>query len=204
LQPDTAGTAPAFRRAPFAVHHAEVQMHGKMSAGTRRRYIEYIVNRHTGVTNPNWWGPPYPEQKDKYQEWALARESSLRAELEAMSDDALLAEFDRCNNPREQECINFMLEEFQQQERQDEFERMKQYQRGIAQKGGCAHRSIRQPPQIMEACKDMYAKDPKMTAKEAHKKLSSKTGHEMPDGRVIQFEREIAFESFRTRYWTKV
>jgi len=93
-------------------------MHCKLAADTRRRYIEYIVDRHTGVTNPNWWGPPYPEQKDKYQEWALARVSSLRAELEAKPDDALLAELDRCNKPRERECINFMLEEFQQQEQQ--------------------------------------------------------------------------------------
>src|SRR6516164_9678360 len=161
------------------MHRAEVRMHCKLAADTRRRYIEYIVDRHTGVTNPNWWGPPYPEQKDKYQEWALARVSSLRAELEAKPDDALLAELDRCNKPRERECINFMLEEFQQQEQQAEFDRVREYHRSVAQKGGRVHRSAGQPSEIIEACKDLYARDPKTTAKEAYQELSD-TGHEMP------------------------
>jgi hypothetical protein len=93
-------------------------MNRKPSVGTRRRYIEYIVNRHTGVTNPAWWGPPYPEQMDEYQEWALARASSLRAELEAMSDDALLMEYERCD--KEQEWFDFMSARHEKEQRQRE------------------------------------------------------------------------------------
>jgi hypothetical protein len=48
----------------------------------------------------------------------------------------------------------------------------------------------------------MYARNPKVAAQKAHEKLSSK-GHKMPDGRVIRFERQIAFATFRTRYWPK-
>jgi hypothetical protein len=184
-------------------------MNRKPSAGTRRRYIEYIVNRHTGVTNPNWWGPlddlDYPKQAVAYREWALKRAPTLRAELEAMSDDALLAEYDRCNeNP---ECLAFSLENFQQQEQQDEVERtrqrMQQYHRDVARKGGLAHRSTKQP-EIIAACRDMRISDPKITAKQAYKKLST-AGHRLSNGGLIRFDKQkpISFPTFRTHYWPK-
>jgi hypothetical protein len=189
------------------MHRAEVRMNRKPSAGTRRRYIEYIVNRHTGVNNPNWWGPldldnvDYPEQAVAYRKWALARAPSLRTELEAMSDEALLAEYDRCNETPE--CLTFSLENLQQQEQQDEVERTRQYHRNMTRAGGFAHRSAKQPPEITEACKCMYASNRKIAAKQGYDKLMSKDGYRMPDGRVIRFKGELAFETFRTRYWPK-
>src|SRR5262249_31110051 len=87
-------------------------------------------------------------------------------------------------------------------EKAEELKRFRQYRRSFAQKGGLAPRSTRRPPEILEACKDMCARNPKVAAKKAHEKLRGK-GHEMSDGRVIRFKREIAFQTFRTRYWPK-
>ena len=123
-----------------------------------------------------------------------------RAELEALPDSVLIAEKEGCNQRRECDAVFSWL--YEELERQEELERSRQYHRNIAQKGGRARRSTKQPPEIVEACKDMYARNPKVAAKKAYEKLSGK-GHQMPDGRVIRFNRQITFQTFRTRYWPK-
>jgi hypothetical protein len=183
-------------------------MTSNMSPDTRRQIIDHIVEAHTQLTNPNWWGPlddPAIVHKEiviAYREWAAARAATLCAELEAVPDSVLMAEQERCNQPLQPEWIAFFSSAYEELDRQEELERFRQYHRSIAQKGGRAHRSTRQPPGILEACKDMYARNPKVAALKAHEKLSGK-GHKMPDGRVIQFKRRIAFETFRTKYWPK-
>jgi hypothetical protein len=188
------------------MHKAESAMTSNMSADTRRQIIDHIIEAHTQLANPNWWGPlddpgiVYKEIAIAYREWATARAPTLRAELEALSDSVLTAEKERCNQCPEWSAVFSML--YEELERQEELDRSRQYHRSIAQKGGRAHRSTRQPPGILEACKDMYARNPKVAALKAHEKLSGK-GHKMPDGRVIQFKRRIAFATFRTKYWPK-
>jgi hypothetical protein len=172
----------------------------------RRRIIDHIVEAHTGLTNPYWWGPlddpaiVHKKIEIVYREWATARAPTLRAELEALADSVLIAEKERCN--QRPECLAVFSSLYEELEQQEELERFQQYHRSIAQKGGRARRSTRQPPEIVEACKDMYARNPKVAAKKAHEKLSGK-GHEMPGGQVVRFNRPIAFETFRTRYWPK-
>ena len=181
-------------------------MTSNMLADERRQIIDHIVEAHTGLTNPNWWGPlddpaiVYEEIAIGYRAWATARAPTLRAELEALPDSVLIAEKKRCNQRPEWLAVSIVLSE--ELERQEELERFRQYHRSIAQKGGRAHLSTRQPPEIIEACKHMYARAPKIAARKAYEKLSGK-GHKMPDGRVIRFEGEIAFETFRTKYWPK-
>jgi hypothetical protein len=156
-----------------------------------------------------------------YREWATARAPILRAELEALPDSVLVAEIEYCNqNPEWFYVTSPLYEElekhdelqrflqyhpsvaqlYEEWEKHEELERFRQYHRRIAQKGGRSHRPTRRPPEILEACKDMYARYPKVAAQKAHKKLSGK-GHKMPDGRVIRFTRPIAFETFRTKIW---
>ena len=181
-------------------------MTSNISADERRQIIDSVVEAHTGIANPNWWGPlddpaiVYKEIAIVYREWATARAPSLRAELEALPDSVLIAEKESCN--QRPECLAVFSLLYEELERHEELERSRQYHRSIAQKGGRAHRSTRQPLEIVEACKDMYARNPKVAARKAHEKLSGK-GHKMPDGRVIRFNRQIAFETFRTRYWPK-
>jgi hypothetical protein len=187
------------------MHEAESAMTSNMSADTRRQIIDHIVEAHTQLTNPNWWGPlddpaiVYKEIPIVYREWATARAPTLRAELEALPDSVLIAEKERCNQHPEWWAVSLVLSE--ELERQEELERSRQYHRSIAQKGGRARRSTKQP-EIVEASKDMYARNPKVAAQKAYEKLSGK-GHKMPDGRVVRFNRQIAFETFRTRYWPK-
>jgi hypothetical protein len=187
------------------MHEAESAMTSNMSADTRRQIIDHIVEAHTQSTNPNWWAPlddpaiVYKEIAIAYREWATARAPTLRAELEVLPDSGLIAEQERCHQRPEWYAVSLVLSE--ELERQEELERFRQYHRSIAQKGGRAHRSTRQP-EIVEACKDMYARNSKIAAKKAYEKLSDK-GHEMPDGRVIRFNRPITFETFRTKYWPK-
>ena len=174
-------------------------MTSNMSADKRRQIIDHIVETHTQLSNPNWWGPlDDPAIVDKkiviaYREWATALAPTLRAKLEALPDSALIA------HPGWRDFFSVAYEEL---ERQEELERFRQYHRSIAQKGGRALRSTRQLPGIVEACRDMYAKNPKVAAQIAYEKLRGK-GHKMPDGRVVRFNRQIAFETFRTRYWPK-
>jgi hypothetical protein len=179
-------------------------MTSNMSTDERRQIINHIVEAHTGLTNPNWWGPPSDttiyEIAFSYQDWASARAPTLRAELEALPDSALEAEIERCNQRPEWSAIFGML--YEALKKAEELGRFRQYRRSIAQKAGRAPRSTSQPPEIIEACKDMYARNPRVAAKKAHEKLIGK-GHKMPDGRVIRFNRQIAFETFRTRYWPK-
>jgi hypothetical protein len=188
------------------MHQAESAMTSNMSADERRLTVDHIVEAHTGLANPNWWGPlndsavVYKEIAIAYREWATARALTLRAELEALPDSVLIVEKERCN--QRPEWFAFFSVQYEELERQQELERFRQYHRSIAQKGGRAHRSTKQPPEIVEACKDMYARNSKVAAQKAHGKLSGK-GHEMPDGRVIRFKRQIAFETFRTKYWPK-
>jgi hypothetical protein len=175
-------------------------MTGSMSADTRRLFIDYIVKTELGLNNSAWWdeqdcGP----ELVAYRKWARTREPTLRAELEPMSDDKLRAEYER--RDRLSEHAYFWMEKDNQRERQEEIERQRQYHRSVAQKGGRAHRSAKQPPEIIQACEDMYARNPKITAKEAHRKLED--GYEMPDGRVIRFKTSIRYETFRTKYWPK-
>lgn len=179
-------------------------MTSNMSADERRQIVDHIVEAHTQLSNPNWWGPLDDatilgkEMTIAYREWATARAPALRAELEALPDSFLIAEIERCNWP---EWLDRDLGLYEELERQEELERFRQYHRSIAQKGGRAHRSTRQL-EIVEACKDMYARYPKIAAQEAYVKLSGE-GHRMPDGRGIRFKRQIAFETFRTKYWPK-
>jgi hypothetical protein len=188
------------------MHEAESAMNSNMSADTRRQIIDHIVEAHTGLNNPNWWGPlddpaiVYKEIAIVYREWATRRAPILRAELEALPDSVLIAEKERCNQHPEWSAVFSLL--YEELEQQEALERSRQYHRSIAQKGGRAHRSTRQPPEILEACKDMYARNPKVAAKKAHEELRG-DAHKMPDGRVIRFKRQIAFGTFRTRYWPK-
>jgi hypothetical protein len=188
------------------MHEAESAMSSKMSADTRRQVIDHIVEVHTQLANPNWWGSlddpaiVYKEIAIVYREWATALAPTLRARLEALPDSALIAEREYCN--QHPGWLDFSLALNEELERQEELKRFRQYHRSIAQKGGRAHRSTRQPPEIVEACKDMCASNPKVAAKKAHEELSGK-GHKMPDGRIIRFNRQIAFETFRTKYWPK-
>jgi hypothetical protein len=181
-------------------------MTSNMSADTRRQIIDHIVEAHTQLTNPNWWGPlDDPAIVDReiviaYREWATAVAPTLRAELESLPDGVLIAETERCN--QHPGWLDFFSAANEELERQEELERCRQYHRSFAQKGGRAHRSTGQSPEILEACRDMSARNPKVSAKKAHEKLSGK-GHRMPDGRVIRFKRQIAPETFRTKYWPK-
>jgi hypothetical protein len=173
------------------------------SADDRRKIIDHIVESHTGLRIPALWGPiddpaiVYPELAIAYRNWAIARAPILRGELEAMPDNILLSEKKRCN--QQPEWRDFLQAQYEEIDRKQEVERLRQYHRSVAQKGGRAHRSTKQQD-IIDACKDMYARDPKITAKPAYRKLGG-TGHKMPDGRVVRFERQIAFETFRTGYW---
>jgi hypothetical protein len=186
------------------MHEAESAMTSNMSADERRQIIDHIVEAQTGIANPNWWGPPFDttiyEIAIPYQDWATARAPTLRAELKAVPDSVLIAQTERCNQCPEWSAVFRML--YEALEKTEELQRFRQYHRSIAQKGGRANRSTTQPPEIVEACKDMYAMNPKVAAKKAYEELSGK-GHKMPDGRVIRFNRRIAFETFRTRYWPK-
>jgi hypothetical protein len=174
-------------------------MTGRMSAGTRRRFIDFIVNRNLALNNTVWWSEESPSPETAaYREWALTAAPILRAELETTSDDELRAKHD-C---REREWFDFFQARFEHKERQQESERQQQYHQSVARKGGRTHRSAGQPLVIIEACKDMCARIPRMTAKKAYQKLRD-TGHEMPDGRVIRFEGKLALETFRTKYWPK-
>jgi hypothetical protein len=179
-------------------------MTSNMSADERRQIIDSVVDAHTGIANPNWWGPPWDttiyEIAIPYQDWATARAPTLRAELAALPGSALEAEIERCKERPEWSAVFRVL--YEALEKTEELERYRQYHRSIAQKGGRAHRSTRQPPEIVEACRDMYARNPKVSAEKAYEKLSGK-GHKMPDGRVIRFNRQITFQTFRTRYWPK-
>jgi hypothetical protein len=186
------------------IHEAESAMTSSMSAGERRQIIDHIVEAHTGIANPNWWGPPWDttiyEIAMPYQDWATARAATLRAELEAVPHSVLIAETEGCNQRPEWSAVFRLL--YEALEKAEELQHFRQYHRSIAQKGGRARRSTRQPPGILEACKDMYARNPKVAAQKAYEKLSGK-GHKMPDGRVVRFNRQIAFETFRTGYWPK-
>ena len=179
-------------------------MTSNMSADKRRQIIDHIVETHTQLSNPNWWGPlDDPAIVDKkiviaYREWATAVAPILRAELEAQPDSVLIVEKERCNHPG---CFDFFSVQYDELERQEELERSRQYHRSLSQKGGRAHRPSNQG--IIEAIKDMYAHDPEISAKLAYGKLIG-TGHKMPDGKVIRLHKsKLAFQTFRTRYWPK-
>jgi hypothetical protein len=175
----------------------------QLSAGTRRAYINYIVNKHLALNEaPYWdWENPTPEML-AYREWKIEQEPLLRAELEAMTDDELRTEYDRCCNPRNWEISDFSSKQFEQHERWEEIERERQSRRSMAQKGGLKHRSTKQS-EIIEACKDMRARDPKIKAKEAYKRLLN-TGHHLQDGRIIRFgKKPLALATFTSRYWPK-
>jgi hypothetical protein len=134
-------------------------MTSNMSADERRQIIDHIVEVHTGLTNPNWWGPlddpaiAHKEIAIAYREWATALAPILRAELEALADSALIAEMEYCN--QHPGWLDFSLAQIEELDRQEELERFRQYHRSIAQKGGRAHRGTSQPPEIVEACKDI-------------------------------------------------
>jgi hypothetical protein len=196
------------------MHEAESAMTSNMSADTRRQIIDHIVDVHTGLNNPNWWGPlddpanvPIAYRKwatvypIAYREWATAAAPILRTGLEALPDSELVAEKERCT--QHPAWLDFSSALHEELERQEELERCQKYHRNIAQRGGRAHRSTGQPPEIIEACKDMYATNPSIKAREAYDRLKAKTGHRMPDGRVVRFEEAIRFEPFRTKYWPK-
>jgi hypothetical protein len=173
-----------------------------MSADTRRRFIDYIVNTNLGLHNSVWWDEQNCNAETAaYRDWALARVPTLRDELEAMSDDQILAKYERCRNELPEWWFGFFADKKQQQERQEELERIRKYHRTFARKGGRAQQSRKQP-EIMEACKDIRAHNPKITAKKAYEMLH-RGGYKMPDGRVIRFAKPMAFESFRQRYWSK-
>jgi hypothetical protein len=177
-------------------------MTSNMSA-ERRQIIESLVEAHTGIANPNWWGPPFDttiyEIAIPYQDWATARAPTLRAELEAQPDSALEAEIERCNQRPEWSAVFGML--YEALEKAEELKRFRQYHETLSQKGGRAHRPFK--PEIIEAIKDMYAHDPEISAKLAYGKLIG-TGHKMPDGKVIRLDKsKLAFQTFRTRYWPK-
>jgi hypothetical protein len=144
--------------------------------------------------------PALPRPLDLGEQFIEPNETGVDlARLCFLPDSVLIAEKERCNQRPEWLAVFSLL--YEGLERQEELERFRQYHRSIAQKGGRAHRSTGQP-EIVEACKDMYARNSKVAAKKAYEKLSGK-GHKMPDGRVIGFNKEIAFETFRTRYWPK-
>jgi hypothetical protein len=185
-------------------HQAESAMPGNMS-DERRQIIDHIVKAHTGIANPNWWGPledsENPEMAITYRQWATTRAPTLRAELEALPDSALVAEIERCNQPGQPEWFAFFRVLDEAQEKAEELERFRQYHRSIAQKVGHTHLSRKQPPEIVEACKDMYAKNPRVSMEKAYNNLSvSGKGYKMPDGQVVRFTRKIERSSFR-RYW---
>lgn len=174
-------------------------MSDNLSAGKRRKIIDRIVETETELTrwaNPNGLTP----EAAPYREWATTRAPTLRAELEAMTDQELLAEKERCRQPFPEfipEWTTFTWAKLEEEERRHEVERQWQYFRSIAQKGG--QRSKKQPD-IIEACRDMYARNPKISVRRAYNKLCD-TGHEMPGGRVVRFKKKIAYETFRTHYW---
>jgi hypothetical protein len=170
------------------------------SANTRRRFIEYIVNTHLALNNAVWWNGENPNSETiAYREWALGREPTLRKELEAMSDGELRTAYAQCNdNP---EWATFFQEQIEQQEKQQEADRQKQYHLRLSQKGGQAQPS-RWQKEIVEACQDMYASNPELQAKQAYDKLST-TGHVIPDGKKVTFQPLITYETFRTKYWVK-
>lgn len=120
-------------------------MTSNMSAGERRKIIDHIVEAHTGLTYPNWWGPlddpavVHKEVAIAYREWATARAPTLRAELEALPESVLIAEKESCNQRPEWFAVSSLL--YEELERQQELERLRQYHRSIAQKGGQTHRS---------------------------------------------------------------
>jgi hypothetical protein len=170
-----------------------------MSANTRQGFINYIVNRHLGLTSTVWWAPksdPHPETI-AYREWASDREPELRAALETMSDDALLTAYDECN--ARPGWLDFSLHRNELQEQREETERQRQYHRSVSKKGGHAHQS-RGQAEIVAACRDMYRHNPKITSTRAHQRLSNK-GHVMPDGRRVVFTPKISLRSFQARYW---
>jgi hypothetical protein len=178
-------------------------MTSNMSADERRQIIDHIVETHTRLTNPHWVGPLFesviPEISISYQMWACARAPTLRAELKALPDSLLIAEKERCNQRPEWSVVCGVL--YEALERLEELARFRRYHRSLSQRGGRAHRSSN--PQIIEAIKDMYARDPGISAKLAYGKLIG-TGHEMPDGTVIRLDKsKLAFQTFRTRYWPK-
>jgi hypothetical protein len=152
-------------------------------ANLRKLLIDFVVKESLGLDDPVWWdeqnrGAGTPA----YREWALAQEPTLRAELEAMSDDELAAECERFCDELMPEVgwPGTVAEKIRQEKRQEKLTR--QYHRTIARQGGRSHRSAKQPPQIIEACMDMRATDPTITARQAYDKLKSKTGHRPTGG----------------------
>jgi hypothetical protein len=89
--------------------------HSPMSAGTRRQFIRFLFDKHVGLNrapgsksdlsealdflvvfasieqkNSSW----IVRQATAWREWVLLRAPELRAELEALTDDALRSAYD--------------------------------------------------------------------------------------------------------------
>jgi hypothetical protein len=168
-----------------------------MSAETRRRYIDFIVYKHLGMNCPVWWGEERASPVAiAYRAWALGVTPSMRAVLETMTSDALQTASDECNDYSGRLDCSLWLNELQ--DHQEEMERQRQYHLSLSKRGGHAHRA-RWQPEIVAECQDMYCRNPKLSAKEAYKKLID--GYVMPDGRGIVFQPLIAPETFRMKYF---
>jgi hypothetical protein len=169
-----------------------------MSAETRRLYIDYIVYQHLGMNYRALCGGERTSPAAiGYRTWALGVTPNMRAALETMTSDALQTAYDECNDHAGWEDFSLWMNELLDQ--QEENERQRQYHLSFSQKGGHAHRSRRQS-EIIAACQDMFARNPKISAKPAYDKLST-NGHVMPNGSVVVFSPPIKFETFRTKYW---
>ena len=171
-----------------------------MSAETRRLYIDYIVYKHLGMNNPVWWGEERASPVAiAYRAWALGVTPSMQAALEKMTSDALQTAYDECND--HPGWLDFSLHLNELLEQQEETERQRQYHLDVSKRGGHAHQS-RWQPEIVAACQDMYRRDPKITSKQAHQRLST-NGHVMPDSKIVVFSPQLSLKSFRARYWPR-
>jgi hypothetical protein len=162
-----------------------------MSASTRRRLLDYIVNKHLGLNYVDPWSAVHSASIAKaMREWSLDRAPGLRAELEAMSDHALWNAYDVSNVCSEWMLVLGMMVEHQKQQ-QD----IDSAARILGRRGGRKHRSESQPD-IIPAIQEMIANCPGITSTSARKKLTS--GYKMLDGRFVKFKGgDRSFE----RYW---
>lgn len=165
-----------------------------ISSGTRRRFIDYIVNKTLGFDQANLWqGEADNPTKRAYREWARSREPSLRAELKAKADDALRAAHDEA--PALRELLAFLSGLGAEQRRSgmpDPWMSESEYgpsHRDVSRKGGQAHS---RSPDIIAAIQDMYARNPKVQAKQAYHTLSA-------TGRIINGK--PARGTFDRHYW---
>jgi hypothetical protein len=207
--------------------------HRPMSAGTRQQFIRFLFGRHIGLNRTPGSKSDLCEALDfllvcapliqkksswivrhatTWQEWITLRAPELRAELEALTDDALRSAYDHFaipllnRNPLNPDdptpewlgLFRYCL----RREQREKAQRKGPSHRSVSRKGGHAHRSRRQIA-VLPAILNMLEREPKLTASRAHKRLSGRRGYRMRDGRVIRLDPPITISSFRRWYWTE-